>query len=173
VANGEQATLQGWSKDLFDRVDELDVSCRKQHVPRLYLTGYYQRLMASLPTRANPFAKLQLATTSLETFYIDPAERQYLWSPKIRARVQEVVGDSMDVSDHFFDRLRQSRNDAAHRAGMPPQSDASAFEPEVLITAECILRLSIRWALWDIERVGEAFSQGKWPTGSETGVPEE
>jgi hypothetical protein len=139
-------------------------------VPRwLSLVNRLYRLLTSIgPT--NVAARLQLAVTALETFYIDGRVRGYLWDGRCAKAIGEFVGGCAPeaIDGNYFEQLRQFRNDAVHRAGTPWTSgeDASKEVQRVARLTEELLRLTLVIAVLNAPVVCSPNFRDEWDVGS-------
>ncbi|HUT56669.1 MAG TPA: hypothetical protein VNA25_02215 [Phycisphaerae bacterium] len=166
VPNEEQRKVLPWSVPMLNYADRLasTLQAYKKRIPRLTLAANLHRLMASIEPRSHAAVRLQLAVTALETLFVSPAERRDLWESPIPCRVHQATTPGMAVSEGYFDELRIVRNDAVHRGGLRRRGAKERFmRARVLIETELILRESLRWAIDNIEVVGEHFEDDSWP----------
>ena len=152
-----------WSTDrlaLADRVFETLQSAQGV-TPRFGIAFNLRALMTSLDVW-QLVPRFQLAVTALETFYIAPTERQYLWDPPIRERLLQVCKNIVAVHPDYFDALAQRRHDAVHRGGRPRSGD-HAKSAWVERDTELILRHTLCWASINLPSVTAAFNADAWP----------
>lgn len=139
-------------------------------VPRwLGLTNQLYQLLTSInPTGVA--ARLQLAVTALETFYIGGGVRGYLWDGRCAKAIGEFVGGCGPeaIDRNYFEQLRQFRNDAVHRAGTPWTSDKDASKDvqRVARLTEELLRLTLVIAVLNAPVVCSPNFRDEWDVGS-------
>ena len=165
IPSGEQGMLTGWSKEHLDAANELLAavrSCRRA-IPRLYLAGKVQRLMASIEVMKFSAVRLQLAVTALETFFIAPGERIYIWDKEPIRRIKQFCKEKVKIPESYFDDLRVVRNNAVHRSGLRNPAESKRKGGSVLVTTELILRESLKRGILDQSLLADAFDEDRWP----------
>lgn len=168
VPNGEGGTMCGWTKEHLASAGQLlsAIESFQKRVPRVHLAGQLQRLMASIDTRTSVPARLQLAVTAMETLYIAPSERKYIWDSKVQDRIARICKNLLLETPTYFDDLNEVRNDVVHRGGLDGGSQSTDMDPRlktVLITTELILRDSIKWAIINLPEIDKRFERDEWP----------
>jgi hypothetical protein len=162
---GEQKELIGWSKETLEQADRLaaELWTRSERIPRLHLAGHLQRAMAATEIMAYSPVRLQLAVTALETFYVSPKERLYIWDKPVVHRIRQVCQGNPEIHDSYFDDLRLARSSAVHRGGQECVDGTLPSFRSVLIRTELILRESLKWGILNQLLIDEYFEQDAWP----------
>lgn len=160
--------LAGWTVDRLQVADELDDALATYpgaRIPRLALSFQLRRTMTAWDARQWP-ARLQLATTALETFYIAPNEHRHLWDSNVKQRLRQVCSGSLELDDTYFEQVRQLRNDVVHRGAPGPEAFANSRGARIIAQTEDALRATLRWGVLNQALIAEAFDGDEWPSSA-------
>lgn len=116
------------------------------------------RLLVTLDPRKTA-ARLQLAVTALEAFYIGQ-DRMYLWGKPAKAAIRHFVG--CGVEESLFERLHCFRNAAVHQGGTPwfgPNGDG-AQATRICTETENLLRRTMFTAVLNLPDVVKKIGGG-------------
>ncbi len=131
-------------------------------VPRIAIATKLRYVMSTRDAR-DATIRFSLALTALETLFIAPSERHYIWDPPVQDRIREAnraTAAQLDAS--FFEKVRDRRNDATHRGGF----DQTGIHPRLLRVepkTEDLLRDSLGWAIRNQRVLESAFETDQWP----------
>lgn len=166
-AQTEMATV-AWSPERMSTGDELRRDLRSYAgplIPRLALAFHSFLTLAGLdPTKlVERNLRLQIAISALETFYIAPTEKNYIWSAAIQPRLAEVCEESPATIAEFCESIRAARNDVVHRAGLQDTSIVNPTLNDACAAADRILRSTLCWGVKNQTVIAEAFEADRWP----------
>jgi len=152
-----------WSVECLtqaDRLVRIFADPLRKPIPRLALVNDLRYVMTSWDARRMG-VRFSLCCTALETLFVAPSERAYLWTPHIRRRVQQSCPSLAGFSDDFFERFQKRRADAVHRSGL---DEAGTYPKHVLteIQSEVLLRDGLLWASLNYDTVASAFESDAW-----------
>ena len=155
---------QPWTSDVLARADRIATSLLSGPLhPRLKVACQL-RMTALEWTPRQWQARVALAVSALESFFIAPDERQYVWSRPIRDRVHAIVGGEIELGDDVFDRLKVLRDDVVHRGGYSRNAEFGKYPCCVISTPDAMLYRAIRWAAEHTDEALRAFDKGEWPS---------
>jgi hypothetical protein len=103
-----------------------------------------------------------LSITALETLFISPKERTYIWKDSIQERIRSVLGDHPWCSRDVFTRICSIRNDASHRGGVTRHGDPTTRSCCEWSAPDEILYRALRWAILKRDHAGRAFDFDDW-----------
>lgn len=136
-----------WSAERLSEADRL-LSKTYSGLPhkRLQQAQRLRLRACSIPPERNA-ERLALVISAIEVLFVEPDEHLYAWSEDVRRRIRNVCADAGNLSDRFFEQLRDRRCNAVHRGGLT-QDGASLIPFSMIdVTAEDALRRGIVWTI--------------------------